>query len=104
MTPPINLDLITSDQYAQAYLDYFFSGKGPVTKLESYFIEASDRERKQRMEKRRDSSDETTKREEESPPENVEEGNRRDENLKLSIVESQPPECLDDSHQGATGS
>ncbi|XP_041803954.1 uncharacterized protein LOC121614209 isoform X2 [Chelmon rostratus] len=38
----INLDLITSDQYAQAYLDHLFSGKGPVAQLENYFINAGD--------------------------------------------------------------
>nr|XP_020457412.1 uncharacterized protein LOC109961131 isoform X2 [Monopterus albus] len=38
----INLDLITSDQYAQAYLDHLFSGKGPVAELENYFTKASD--------------------------------------------------------------
>uniref|UniRef100_UPI0037E8DD40 uncharacterized protein n=1 Tax=Semicossyphus pulcher TaxID=241346 RepID=UPI0037E8DD40 len=38
----INLDLITSDQYAQAYLDHLFSDKGPVAELENYFIKASD--------------------------------------------------------------
>ncbi|XP_039995641.1 uncharacterized protein LOC120796668 [Xiphias gladius] len=38
----INLDLITSDQYAQAYLGHLFSYKGPVAKLENYFTEAGD--------------------------------------------------------------
>ncbi|XP_037638687.1 uncharacterized protein LOC119495866 isoform X2 [Sebastes umbrosus] len=38
----INLDLITSDQYAQAYLHHLFSDKGPVAELENYFIKASD--------------------------------------------------------------
>ncbi|KAM6997345.1 uncharacterized protein LKV04_006071 isoform 2-T2 [Tautogolabrus adspersus] len=38
----INLDLITSDQYAQAYLDRLFSDKGPVAELENYFMKASD--------------------------------------------------------------
>ncbi|XP_035519911.1 uncharacterized protein LOC118329741 isoform X2 [Morone saxatilis] len=38
----INLDLITSDQYAQAYLDHLFSDKGPVAELENYFNKASD--------------------------------------------------------------
>ncbi|XP_028459348.1 uncharacterized protein LOC114572100 isoform X2 [Perca flavescens] len=37
----INLDLITSDQYAQAYLHHLFSDKGPVAELENYFIKAS---------------------------------------------------------------
>ncbi len=38
----INLDLITSDQYAQAYLDHLFSGRGPVAGLQNYFNKASD--------------------------------------------------------------
>ena len=38
----INLDLITSDQYAQAYLGHLFSDKGPVAELENYFARASD--------------------------------------------------------------
>ncbi|KAM9345367.1 uncharacterized protein ABDE67_014233 [Symphorus nematophorus] len=38
----INLDLITSDQYAQAYLEHLFSDKGPVVELQNYFIKASD--------------------------------------------------------------
>lgn len=38
----INLDLITSDQYAQAYLGHLFSYKGPVAKLENHFTEAGD--------------------------------------------------------------
>lgn len=97
----INLDLITSDQYAQAYLDYFFSDKGPITKLENYFAEATARQREQRrplgcqiktgMEKQRRNSDEET-REEKKPSENSEEGIQREEILKLSIVETQPHE------------
>ncbi|XP_022608695.1 uncharacterized protein LOC111227463 isoform X1 [Seriola dumerili] len=39
----INLDLITSDQYAQAYLEHLFSGKGPVAELENYFNKARDK-------------------------------------------------------------
>lgn len=95
----INLDLITSDQYAQAYLDYFFSDKGPITQLENYFVEANSRQRMQRTsfgcqiktgtEKQRCNSDEEN-REERKPSENMEEGNQRGENLKLSIVETQP--------------
>ncbi|XP_045926839.1 uncharacterized protein LOC123984158 isoform X2 [Micropterus dolomieu] len=38
----INLDLITSDQYAEAYLDHLFSDKGPVAELKNYFVKASD--------------------------------------------------------------
>ncbi|XP_071336145.1 uncharacterized protein [Trachinotus anak] len=38
----INLNLITSDQYAQAYLEYLFSDKGPVAELENYYNKATD--------------------------------------------------------------
>lgn len=38
----INLDLITSDNYAQAYLHHFFSDQGPVAKVDTYFTKASD--------------------------------------------------------------
>lgn len=41
MSSTINLDLITSDQYAQVYLDHLFSDKGPVAELENYFNKAS---------------------------------------------------------------
>ncbi|XP_034754768.1 uncharacterized protein LOC117960743 isoform X2 [Etheostoma cragini] len=41
MSSSINLDFITSDQYAQAYLHHLFSDKGPVAELENYFIKAS---------------------------------------------------------------
>lgn len=101
VTSSINLDLITSDQYSQAYLDYFFSDKGPITKLEDYFMEANDRQRKQNIPlgckiksetgKQRYINDvETT--EGKRPVGNMERGNHKDENLKLSIVETQPHE------------
>lgn len=94
-----NLDLITSDQYAQAYLDYLFSDEGPVTKLENYFAEVTARQREQRRPLGcqlktgvgKENSDEET-REEKKPSENMEEGNQRGDNLKLSIVETQPLE------------
>lgn len=101
VTSSINLDLITSDQYSQAYLDYFFSDKGPITKLEDYFMEANDRQRKQNMplgckiksemgKQRYINDGETT--EGKRPLGNMERGNQKDENLKLSIVETQPDE------------
>lgn len=43
MPSSINLDLITSDQYTQAYLDHLFSAEGPVAELENYFNKASER-------------------------------------------------------------
>ncbi|XP_060943484.1 uncharacterized protein LOC133020789 [Limanda limanda] len=39
----MNLDLITSDQYAQAYVERLFSGDGPVAELQSFFNTASER-------------------------------------------------------------
>ncbi|XP_013873028.1 uncharacterized protein LOC106523974 [Austrofundulus limnaeus] len=44
----VNLDLITSDQCAQVYLEQLFSSKGPVAELEKYFTKASQRLEKQR--------------------------------------------------------
>lgn len=101
MTSSINLDLITSDQYAEAYLDYFFSDKGPVKKLEHYFIEVNDRQREHKVPlgckiktgkvtERGNDAEETT--EERRPSKNMEDSNQKDENLKLSIVETEPHE------------
>lgn len=39
---PINLELITSDHYTQAYLHHFFSDQGPVAEVQTYFTKASD--------------------------------------------------------------
>lgn len=44
----VNLDLITSDQCAQVYLEQLFSSKGPMAELEEYFTKASERLEKQR--------------------------------------------------------
>lgn len=41
----VHPDLITSDQYAEAYLHRLFSAKGPVAELENYFIRAGDANR-----------------------------------------------------------
>lgn len=94
----INLDLITSEQYAQAYLDYFFSEKGQIKQLENYFVHANARQGKQGTPlgcpiktgtgKQRRNSDEET-REDKKASENREEGDQRGESLKLSIVETQ---------------
>ncbi|XP_036980697.1 uncharacterized protein LOC119034087 isoform X2 [Acanthopagrus latus] len=117
----INLDLITSDQYAQAYLDHLFSDKGPVAKLENYFImagenlgtlrtecknktgerngtEESDGEQRVDMVK----DDKQVKTERRDGREEAEEHERRDEHLKLSIVETQPDESLDQNLNSAT--
>ncbi|XP_034464309.1 uncharacterized protein LOC117775341 [Hippoglossus hippoglossus] len=42
VTSSMNLDLITSDQYAQVYVEHLFSAEGPVAELQSYFNKASD--------------------------------------------------------------
>ncbi|KAM7408385.1 hypothetical protein PAMA_002213 [Pampus argenteus] len=110
----INLDLITSDQYAQAYLDHLFSEKGPVAELENYFSRASDNLRTLRTgpgctkksndgEHLKDQADGingeqgTERRKDEKQErggEETEEWNQRDESLRLSIVETQAQESL----------
>lgn len=116
----INLDLITADQYAQAYLDHLFSDSGPVAELENYFIKASDNLRTlrtplgcknktgvrngieqsdgaQRVGMGKDDTQERRGR-----LEQAEECEQRDESLKLSIVETQLDESLDQNLHGAT--
>ncbi|XP_051936318.1 uncharacterized protein LOC127610342 isoform X1 [Hippocampus zosterae] len=39
----LNLETITSDQYAQAYVERLFSGEGPVEELKNYFAQASEK-------------------------------------------------------------
>ncbi|XP_030011470.1 uncharacterized protein LOC115433980 [Sphaeramia orbicularis] len=129
----LNLDLITSDQYAQAYLDCLFSDKGPVAELESHFTKASDNlsmlttgqqstsragmsnviEPSDRVHFKHcaegiyieqpadeggkgDEQDETLRR----AAENTD--GRRDESLKLSIVETQPDESRSQGPHGTT--
>ncbi|XP_072246435.1 uncharacterized protein [Leuresthes tenuis] len=99
----VNLDLITSDQYAQAYLDHLFSNKGPVAELENYFTKASKRLGTHRTElrcknktgvdlidkaERINEEERTVKLEMRIKGQETEE--RNDDNLKLSIVETQP--------------
>lgn len=124
VSTPINPDLISSDQYAQAYLGHLFSGKGPVAELENYFITSSENLRtlrtqpcknKTRSKEQSDGvrsqhgaqglsgeqsedrakGDEEDKTERRGRREEVEEHERRDDSLKLSIVETQPAEDLD---------
>ena len=121
MSSSINLDLITSDQYAQAYLDHLFSDKGPVAKLENYFIMAGENlgtlrtECKNKTEERNGTEesdgeqrvdmvkdDKQVKTERRDGREEAEEHERRDEHLKLSIVETQPDESLDQNLNSAT--
>ncbi|XP_022054199.1 uncharacterized protein LOC110954153 isoform X1 [Acanthochromis polyacanthus] len=116
----LNMDLITSDQYAQAYLDRLFSNEGPVAELQNYFTKASENlntlrctnKKKLRNETEQsegeDLKDQTegTKAEQRGESrgrrEETEERNQRDESLKLSIVETQPEESLGHSQDGAT--
>ncbi|KAM7385323.1 hypothetical protein PAMP_001411 [Pampus punctatissimus] len=110
----INLDLITSDQYTQAYLDHLFSEKGPVAELENYFSRASDNLKTLRTgpgctKKSGDgvhlkdqaegiNGEQGTERGKDEKQgrggEETEEWNQRDESLKLSIVETQPEDSL----------
>lgn len=112
MSPSINLDLITSDQYAQAYLHHLFSDKGPVAELENYFVRAGDKLRTLRTEAgctnktevrhlkdlAQDADGEGGKGEDKSDRRGrQDECEQRDESLQLSIVETQPDESLDHS-------
>ncbi|CAG6016566.1 unnamed protein product [Menidia menidia] len=103
----VNLDLITSDQYAQAYLEQLFSEKGPVADLQNYFSKASERLGMHRINlrcKNKAGADVIDKvervNEEERPGElegkaqRTEERRQTDENLKLSIVETQSEESI----------
>lgn len=117
MCPSINLDLITSDQYAQVYLDHLFSDEGPVAELEKYFNKASDYMKtlvlvprstnKTGMKNAIEQSDgvslkgqaegvsgETQQGEIEQSQEKMMDCSQREESLKLSIVETQPEEKL----------
>ncbi|KAK2824547.1 hypothetical protein Q5P01_021722 [Channa striata] len=111
--PSINLDLVTSDQYVQAYLDHLFSDKGPVAELENYFHKASNYLRTLRPRPERLNETRVRNAIEQSDGANVEdqaearsgepgaerrekvaESNQREESLKMSIVETQPEERL----------
>lgn len=116
----INLDLVTSDQYVEAYIDRLFSDNGPVAELENYFIKAGDNtklpgtalgsknetgvrnevEQSDRVQRADSGRDEHFKREEGG--EKVEKCEQRGDSLKLSIVETQPHESLDHSLHGAS--
>ncbi|XP_011491372.1 uncharacterized protein LOC101167588 isoform X2 [Oryzias latipes] len=102
-SPQVNLDLITSDQYAQAYLDRLFSAGGPVSELEDFFAKAC---------AKLQSTELVCKQAEGVPPkgnaegrsekqqvnvmkvENTEESSQTNTSLKLSIVETQPQQSL----------
>ncbi|XP_035462357.2 uncharacterized protein LOC118283970 isoform X1 [Scophthalmus maximus] len=119
----VNLDRITSDQYARAYLGRLFSDEGPVAQLGDYFNKAGDSLRTPRPPAGR--TDRTgaidgAGRGDGPPPEDQAQGSagerraddggereerhnylevsdQRDESLKLSIMETQPGERL--NHQ-----
>lgn len=116
----MNLDLIPSDRYAEAYLHHFFSDQGPVAKVETYFTKAGDSLSTLTIKPQKDKSTETGVRPEdedpghftdgaeggETDPEEVKVKGERsgstqtarglnpegaeNESLKLSIVETQP--------------
>ncbi|KAF7220269.1 uncharacterized protein [Nothobranchius furzeri] len=112
----LNLDLITSDQYAQAYLDHLFSSKGPLAELENYFTQIDERLGMQRYDKQSKSKNairEMTEQRGEVHLSDMVEGNTEQQkigakeigewttehtdgaaSLKLSIVETQPEESL----------
>ncbi|XP_030604179.1 uncharacterized protein LOC115793372 [Archocentrus centrarchus] len=117
----INLDLITSDQYTQAYLDHLFSAKGPVAELENYFNKASERLKvlttelgctsKAGLANEIQKSEGVHLKDQTKGTDEVQiadrgtmESRRRqgEESLKLSIVESQPDQSLNHSQHGAT--
>ncbi|XP_017283838.1 uncharacterized protein LOC108243109 [Kryptolebias marmoratus] len=108
---PESLDLITSDQYAQAYLEQLFSSKGPVAQLENYFTKAGDRLEKPKTHlksKNMTGKRKTTEQSEEGhlsdqgvtehqsvgTVERRGEETTQDASLKLSIVETQPEDSL----------
>ncbi|KAL3050618.1 hypothetical protein OYC64_012608 [Pagothenia borchgrevinki] len=105
----INLDLITSDQYAQAYLHHLFSDKGPLAELEDYFIKASANLRTLRTEPGCTNNKGVGNEIKESDGVHVgdqaqgrrgrreEECEQRGEGLHLSIVETQPNESRNHS-------
>ncbi|PWA14038.1 hypothetical protein CCH79_00015823, partial [Gambusia affinis] len=112
----VNLDLITSDHYSQAYLDSFFSDRGPVAELENYFVNASERLAMHRTDLQRKNKTGARKAVEKSEDGHVldeaqvlsdkeraerkpkgeepKESSERDASLKLSIVETEPEESI----------
>ncbi|CAJ1066722.1 uncharacterized protein LOC121511582 isoform X2 [Xyrichtys novacula] len=118
-----NLDLITSDQYTQAYLDRLFSDKGPLAELEDYFLKARDNLRTLKTKSaypnktevgdgmvQSDGQKDQTQRENgvEEKKEatrrrgEMEECKERADDLKLSIVETQQDESLSHSLDTST--
>lgn len=102
----VSPDLITSDQYAEAYLHRLFSANGPVAELQDYFVRAG--------EKSRTPARAALESEEEAGPRGGEkrvaggEGGggaaavEGGDSLKLSIVETQPLDSLDHEAQAVS--
>ncbi|KAM9848163.1 uncharacterized protein ACBR49_009445 isoform 1-T2 [Aulostomus maculatus] len=101
-----NPDVVTSDQYALAYLDYLFSEKGPVAELENFFTVAGENLRMLRTEaacmkrkgkgqsdgvKPNDGIDGVNRENtvERREPKEMQQRDRPDDGLKLSITETQ---------------
>lgn len=116
VTTSINLHLNPLDQYTRAQLDYLFSDKGPVAKLDNYFITASAKLRTMRTplgckNKTRVGNEQSDvmqtvnvgKDDKQGTMEKMathakaEECDQRHESLKQSIVETQLHERLDDT-------
>ncbi|XP_028279363.1 uncharacterized protein LOC114447343 [Parambassis ranga] len=112
----LNLDLITSDQYTQVYLDHLFSNKGPVEKLKNYFSKANERLKTLRTEctiktrernegvhltEQAEGTNEEQRADKGRRSEETETCNEREESLKLSIVETQPEESTNHSPTSA---
>ncbi|XP_028324963.1 uncharacterized protein LOC114477084 isoform X2 [Gouania willdenowi] len=100
----LNLDLISSDQYAEAYLDHLFSDEGPVAALQKCFTRVGEnlstrRTGTETSKKLRQSRGERFKeRVNEGAGETERRERRREELEKLSIVETQPEESLTHIH------
>ncbi|KAM4729335.1 uncharacterized protein FYW61_009940 isoform 2-T6 [Anableps anableps] len=119
MFSQVNLDLITSDHYVQAYLDHLFSDEGPVGELENYFINASERlamhrtdlqsKNKTGVRKAAEKSEDGhfldkaqglsyQERETKTKGDEPKKSSEQDVSLKLSIVETEPEERLTYTH------
>nr|XP_057914972.1 uncharacterized protein LOC131108161 isoform X2 [Doryrhamphus excisus] len=93
LSPSLNLDLVTSDQYAQAFVEQLFSEAGPVAELKNYFNNVS-----AKLNVLRTGPPGCDRKETGQCPDVLAEGmhegqasevGRRDEDLKLSIVETE---------------
>lgn len=113
-SPPVSSsavspDLITSDQYAEAYLHRLFSANGPVAELQDYFIKAGEKSRTSGR-TALGSEEQTALRGGEKRAEGGAGAGERGgaaaaggDSLKLSIVETQPLDSLVHGGQAASG-